>query len=160
MRFLNCCMVVVLGLASPVIFAKSNAKDPVSIDLQAFQMVTNQKGEQTAKPAKQAKPNDVIEYRAQYTNNTQATVKNLVATLPIPVGTQFLAKSTPAQAQASVDGVKFEAMPLKRKVADKVINVPLGEYRALRWTIAEIPAGKSITVTAQTRVESTTAVSK
>ncbi|RYE20020.1 MAG: hypothetical protein EOP51_18740, partial [Sphingobacteriales bacterium] len=108
------------------------------------------------KPVQQVKPNDIIEYRATYTNNTTKTINGLVATLPIPADTQFLAKSTPAQAQASTDGINFAAMPLKRKVGTKTVNVPLQEYRALRWTIAELPAGKSVIVTAQTRVNSTT----
>ncbi|RYY80906.1 MAG: hypothetical protein EOO69_00370 [Moraxellaceae bacterium] len=132
------------------------AKPPVSVELSAYQVSTNAKGESVAKPLKQAKPNDIIEYRAIYTNNTAKSVKGLVATLPIPADTQFLAKSTPAQAQASTDGVNFAAMPLKRKTGTQTVNVPLQEYRALRWTIAELPAGKSITVTAQTRVNSTT----
>ena len=132
------------------------AKPPVSVELSAYQITLNQKGESSAKPLKQAKPNDIIEYRATYTNNTAKSVKGLVATLPIPADTQFLAKSTPAQAQASTDGVNFAAMPLKRKSGTQTVNVPLQDYRALRWTIAELPAGKSITVTAQTRVNSTT----
>ncbi len=130
-------------------------KPAVSVELSAYQITLNQKGESSAKLVKQAKPNDIIEYRATYTNNTAKSVKGLVATLPIPADTQFLAKSTPAQAQASTDGVNFAAMPLKRKTGSQTVNVPLQEYRALRWTIAELPAGKSITVTAQTRVNST-----
>ena len=37
----------------------------------------NAKGESVAKPLKQAKPNDIIEYRAIYTNNTAKSVKGL-----------------------------------------------------------------------------------
>jgi uncharacterized repeat protein (TIGR01451 family) len=132
------------------------AKPPVSVDLSAYQISVNAKGEVKAKPVQQAKPNDIIEYRAIYTNNTTKTIKGLLATLPIPADTQFLAKSSPAQAQASTDGVNFATMPLKRKSGAQTVNVPLQEYRALRWTIAELPAGKSVTVTAQTRVNSTT----
>lgn len=132
------------------------AKPAVSVELSAYQISLNQKGEPVAKLVNEAKPNDIIEYRATYTNNTAKTIKALVATLPIPADTQFLAKSSPAQAQASTDGVNFAPMPLKRKAGSQMVNVPLPEYRALRWTIAELPAGKSITVTAQTRVNSTT----
>ena len=83
-------------------------------------------------------------------------IKNLTATLPIPPATQFLAKSTPSATLASTDGVNFAAMPLKRKVGNQIVNVPLQDYRALRWTIAEVPAGKSVSVSAQTRVNSVT----
>mgnify|MGYP002663533989 CR=1 FL=1 len=136
------------------------AKPPVSVELSAYQISVNQKGESVAKPVSKVKPSDIIEYRAIYTNNTAKAVKGLVATLPIPADTQFLAKSSPAQAQASTDGVNFAAMPLKRKVGSQTVNVPLQDYRALRWTIAELPAGKSITVTAQTRVNSASAVAQ
>ena len=103
----------------------------------------------------EVKPEQIVEYRAVYTNNTAGTIQNLVATLPIPAETQFLAKSAPTKAQASTDGVNFAPMPLKKKVGDQVVNVPLADYRALRWTIAELPAGKSIAVSAQTRINST-----
>lgn len=105
----------------------------------------------------EVKPEQIVEYRAVYTNNTAGTIQNLVATLPIPAETQFLVKSAPTKAQASTDGVNFAPMPLKKKVGDQVVNVPLADYRALRWTIAELPAGKSIAVSAQTRINSTVA---
>jgi len=108
----------------------------------------------TTKEPVSVKPNDVIEYRATYTNNTTGKIKNLAATLPIPVETQFLAKSQPENAEASTDGTHFAPMPLKRKESNQMVNVPLKDYRALRWTIEELPAGKSVTVSAQTRVNS------
>lgn len=149
------------ALMATAAFAEAPAaKPPVSVELSAYQISVNQKGESVAKPVSKVKPSDIIEYRAIYTNNTAKAVKGLVATLPIPADTQFLAKSSPAQAQASTDGVNFAAMPLKRKVGTQTVNVPLQDYRALRWTIAELPAGKSITVTAQTRVNSASAVAQ
>ena len=156
----SCIAAVALSVVPATAFANTAAKDPVSIELVAYKLTTNIKGEVEAQPATQAKPDDVIEYRATYTNNTAKPIKGLVATLPIPADTQFLAKSSPAQAQASTDGVNFAAMPLKRKVSGQTVNVPLQEYRALRWTIAELPAGKSVVVTAQTRVSSVPAAGK
>jgi len=43
-------------------------------------------------------------------------------------------------------------MPLKKKVDGKLVNVPLKEYRALQWQIMELPAKKTVTVSAQTKV--------
>ncbi len=131
------------------------SKEPISIQLQTYLIGTSADGKPTAKLVSQVKPKDVIEYRATYTNNTKGKINNLVAILPIPAETQFLAKSQPAMAQASTDGLNFAPMPLKRKVGDQMVNVPLKDYRALRWTIAELPAGKSVTVSAQTRINST-----
>lgn len=146
---------ITLLSASSVVIAEVAAKPAVSVNLSAYEISMNKKGESVVKPVDQVKPNDIIEYRATYTNNTAKTISGLVATLPIPADTQFLAKSTPAKAQASTDGINFAAMPLKRKMGTQMVNVPLQEYRALRWTIAELPAGKSVIVTAQTRVNST-----
>lgn len=159
-KLASCIAAVAISTLPATVLANTAAKDPVSIELVAYKLSTNIKGEVEAQAATQAKPNDVIEYRATYTNNTDKTIKGLQATLPIPPDTQFLAKSSPAQAQASTDGVNFAAMPLKRKVGGQTVNVPLQEYRALRWTIAELPAGKSVVVTAQTRVSSAPAAGK
>jgi len=149
-----------LGAATLILavnaFAETKAaKDPVSVELKTYLISGNADGKQpAAKLVTKVKPNDVIEYRATYTNNTSGKIKNLAATLPIPAETQFLAKSQPENAQASTDGTNFAPMPLKRKEGNQMVNVPLKDYRALRWTIAELPAGKSVTVSAQTRVSS------
>ena len=46
------------------------------------------------------------------------------------------------------------AAPLKKTVNGKLVEVPLKDYRALQWLIAELPSKKSVTVTAQTKVNS------
>ena len=148
-----------LGAASLVLAVSVSAetkvaKDPVSVELKTYLISVSTDGKPVAKLVNKVKPNDVIEYRATYTNNTSGKIKNLAATLPIPVETLFLAKSEPENAQASTDGTNFAPMPLKRKEGNQIVNVPLKDYRALRWTIAELPAGKSVTVSAQTRINS------
>ena len=144
----------VLVLAGSVFAETKTTKEPVSVELKTFLIGAGTDGKPTSKLVTKVKPNDVIEYRATYTNNTTAKIKNLAATLPIPVETQFLAKSQPENAEASTDGTHFAPMPLKRKEGNQMVNVPLKDYRALRWTIAELPAGKSVTVSAQTRINS------
>jgi len=143
-----------LVLAISVSAETKVAKDPVSVELKTYLISVSTDGKPTAKLVSKVKPNDVVEYRATYTNNTSGKIKNLAATLPIPVETVFLAKSAPENAQASTDGTSFAPMPLKRKEGNQMVNVPLKDYRALRWMIAELPAGKSVTVSAQTRVNS------
>ena len=144
----------VLVLAGSVFAETKTTKEPVSVELKTFLISAGTDGKPTSKLVTKVKPNDVIEYRATYTNNTSGKIKNLAATLPIPVETLFLAKSEPENAQASTDGTNFAPMPLKRKEGNQMVNVPLKDYRALRWTIAELPAGKSVTVSAQTRINS------
>ncbi|ESK37316.1 hypothetical protein P256_02371 [Acinetobacter nectaris CIP 110549] len=136
------------------------AKDPVSVDLKTYLISVGKDGNQTAKLVSNVKPNDVIEYRATYTNNTLGEIKNLSATLPIPTETQFLGKSKPENAKATTDGINFSPMPLKKKEGNQLVDIPLQDYRALRWTIAVLPAGKSITVSAQIQVRSEKAETK
>jgi hypothetical protein len=57
-----------------------------------------------------------------------------------------------------LDGVKYDAVPLKRQVKDKTgkqvtVLVPVSEYKALRWSLGAINAGKVMTVSARVRVE-------
>lgn len=104
-----------------------------------------------------ARPGDVIEYAATYRNNGREAIRDLQATLPIPRETEWIAGSArPSGAQASLDGQSFAAMPLKRKVAKAGQSVdedvPLRDYRALRWRLAELAPGKSVTYTARVRV--------
>jgi len=138
--------------ANAMAVAAATNNEPVSIQLKAFKKVVDNKGNAQFKVADSIKPQDVIEYRATYTNNTTGNIKSLKATLPIPADTQYLGSSLPSGALASTDGVNFAAMPLKKKVDGKLVNVPLKEYRALQWQIAELPAKKAVTVSAQAKV--------
>ncbi len=146
---------VVASLTMTLVAAPSyaeQAKQPVRAELQALKISVNKDGKETAAEAKEARPGDLIEYRATYTNTSKKTISGLAATLPIPKDMQFTGTATPAGAEASTDGKTFAMMPLKRKVGDKVVDVPLADYRALRWRVAELPTGKSTVVTARTRV--------
>jgi len=108
--------------------------------------------------AKSAKPGEVIEYQAIYTNKGKTPVRDLLATLPIPEGTDFQRNSVkPVGAKATIGNGRFEAIPLKRKVKlpngkEEEIEVPLSEYRALQWSLGELAAGKSVVVVARVRV--------
>lgn len=135
--------------------AESAAKatdQPVRIELKAFRISANEQGKEQAVEAKQARPSDIIEYRASYANTSKSLVKGLMATLPIPADMQYTGVSAPTNAEASTDGKTFAPTPLVRQVAGKTVPVPLTEYRALRWRIAELPVGKTALVSARARV--------
>ncbi|SDB84198.1 conserved repeat domain-containing protein [Acinetobacter boissieri] len=161
-NYLIQCVLAVTGslIVGQVSAETKLAKEPVSVELKTYLITVGSDGAQTAKLVSNVKPNDVVEYRVTYTNNTSGDIKNLAATLPIPVETQFLAKNKPENATASTDGINFSPMPLKMKEGNQMVNVPLKDYRALRWTVAVLPVGKSITVSAQTRVNSEKTQSK
>ena len=63
---------------------------------------------------------------------------------------------------ASTDGVAFDALPLKRKVKkadgrELLEEVPLVEYRALRWQVGQLGAGKTVQFVARAKVDATAA---
>lgn len=115
-------------------------------------------GKEALKAATQVKPGDVIEYKAVYTNVGKATVSQVVATLPIPLGTSLLAASAkPTKTLASLDGINFRPAPLMRdvKLQDNTVKkepVPLIEYRALRWELGAIEPNKNAEVSLRTQV--------
>lgn len=146
------------GLAA-VLAASVFAQAPdVKVELTG-QRVQVTDGKETFASADKAGPGDVIQYTAVYRNTGDAAAKNLVATVPIPQGLALIAESAkPAAPQASIDGKNFSATPLVREVKNEagVLEkqpVPLADYRALRWTIAELAPGQSATFLLRAQVE-------
>ncbi len=125
------------------------------------QRVETVNGATLYKPAQVSKPGDILEYRVTYTNHSNAAINALVANLPIPSGTTLIERSTlPPDAQASTDGVRFAPLPLMRVVrlpdgSQHQEQVPLAEYRALRWNLGVLGAGKSAQAQARVSVNAT-----
>ena len=129
--------------------------EPLQIVLTAHRITTDASGKETATEAKSVTAGDLVEYRATYTNRGAGRIEGLVATLPIPAGLEYQAHSAmPAGAlAASGDGV-FAAEPLLRKTTDaagreKTEPVPYADYRALRWEVAVLEPGTSVSVAAR-----------
>lgn len=130
------------------------ATEPVKVNLQAFKVVSAN-GKESLVESKTAKPGEVLEYRATYNNVSKKNVANLLATLPVPKGMEYVAQSgRPASPEASLDGKVFAPVPLMRKRADGKGDepVPVADYRALRWKALDLPAGKTFEVSARMRV--------
>ena len=132
------------------------AKPNVVPTLTAFKVV-QQGPKEALVPAADVRPGDVIEYRVAYENKGDNAVNNLNATLPVPAGTTYVASSVaPDDATASLDGATFAALPLKRTLktpqGEKVVPVPLREYRFLRWNVKTLAAGATQQVVARVRV--------
>ena len=103
------------------------------------------------------KPGDVIEYRAVYTNTSNETVRDLVATLPMPEGLEYVAKSARATEgvsamQAAARDGRYGAEPLLVTEGGKKVPLPYAQYRMLRWQVGALVAGRSVTVSARARV--------
>ena len=165
-RFVRLMLAIAIAAAvtRPAHAAASEPAKPatgsVAVELTA-QRVTKAQGKEVLVAADQAKPGELIEYRALYRNDGANEAKGLMATLPIPRGTQYVAGSaTPRGVEASLDGRTFAPVPLTRsvKTADGrtvVQEVPVSEYRTLRWPLGVLPTKQSLTVAARVRVEST-----
>lgn len=153
-------LALALALAALAAAPESRAAGDVTVQLTANR-VTRSQGRDVLAPADQARPGDLIEYRALYRNQGRAEARDLAATLPIPRGTHFVPGSAmPRRVEASLDGRTFAPVPLLRKerTADGrtvTREVPATEYVALRWPLGSLPANKAREVTARVRVEHT-----
>ena len=146
-----------LAVGTPLAFAQKAAADPLQIVLVRSKVVI-ENGREVMQSAAIAKPDDVLEDVATYTNTSKSALKSVEATLPIPPNTELVMASVkPANAKASIDGKSFSKLPLTRKVrqpngVELEQPVPLGEYRYLRWYPGELQPGKPMSFSARFRV--------
>ena len=154
-------VVLLAGLAAPAVAqpaATLGEAKTVAVVLTQSKVVKDANGAEQLQDASSVKPGDVIEYKATYTNNTGKAVTGLVADLPLPEGLEYLPKSAKPGASlvkaATKDGV-FAAEPLMRAgtAGARAEAVPYGDYRALRWTLGQLPANGVTAVSARARVE-------
>lgn len=130
--------------------------NPVEVTLHAFQVSPAAGGKLV--PTSEARPGDVIEYRVTYRNPARVVAKQVVATLPVPAGGMAYldGSASPGTLQASLDGVHFAPVPLKREVVreGKRVSetVPSSEYKSLRWNLGDLSAGQQVTVSARMRL--------
>ena len=140
------------------------AQSPTVSSQLLAQRVELVEGKAVLKPAAEGRPGDILQYSGTYRNGGTAPVDKLLATVPVPAGTTFIDGSAePAQAQASTDGTRFAPMPLVRSVrqpdgSERKEPVPLAEYRALRWDIGTLAAGRSAVVSLRVRIDAPAAV--
>jgi len=147
------------ALSALVLASPAQADNVLSVDLKAYKLVTKAKVI-TKVPAAEIKPNDIIEYRATYKNVSTRAINGVIGVVPIPEGLTLQARSAiPADAEASLDGRQFSRIPLRRSEtqadgSSRIVEVPLSEYRAVRWGIGSLPAGASKDVSIRAVVNS------
>ena len=136
------------------------AQGPVVTSSLVAKRVETIAGKAVLKPAEAGKPGDVIEYTGTYHNAGGKAVEKMVATIPVPTGTTFIAGSAdPARAQASTDGARYEPIPLMRSVRqpDGTVRkepVPLREYRFVRWEVGTLAAAADAVVRLRVQIDS------
>lgn len=129
----------------------------VTVELKQYRVVKSADGQEQLLDAVSVKPGDIVEYTATYTNKAEKPVSGLVADLPIPEGLEYLPRSAKPGAslvKAALRDGAFAAEPLMRPSKDgRAEPVPYSEYRALRWTLGQLPVGGVAAVSARARVE-------
>ena len=141
-------MLVMLTLFAGGVYAQT-AQDVV-VTMGVKKVVKADDGKEALESADQAKPGDILQYTATYTNKAKKVWRDLEATIPIPPFTEYVPGSgRPAGAKASLDGQSFQTIPLRRKVkqADgKEVTqlVPYGEYRTLRWFAGKLSENQEL----------------
>ena len=130
---------------------------PVSIKLERHKVVTLS-GKESLQSAETAKPGDVLEDIATYSNKTSRVLVVPTATVPIPRNTELILNSVkPATAFASTDGINFFAMPLSVKLkqgngVELEQPVAPNQYRFLRWFPGAMAAKQSVVFSARFKV--------
>lgn len=150
-------VMLIISLSGVPVFS-ANQPD-VKVTLSAHRVTKNVSGKERVSPGDSANPGEIIEYRATYRNNGGGAALTMAGTLPVPKEMEYVPESArPASAHASVDGVNYSTMPLKRKVKlpnGTVANreVPVAEYISLRWNLKDLAPGASVTVTARMKIK-------
>ncbi len=131
----------------------------VMVTLSAVRIVNNAHGKESLLPGERANPGDSIEYRATYKNIGTAPAQKLTGTLPVPAEMEYVPSSAhPSAVMASTDNTVYSKTPLKRKVKlanGTLVNreVPVEEYRSLRWLLHDLAPGASVTVSARMKIK-------
>ena len=134
------------------------AEQPLRAELTVRKVIVQADGKEKLVATDVAKPGDLLEYQVTYRNVGEKPAKNIAGTLPAPHNVAYIKDSvSPANAVASIDGARFSAMPLMRKVPDatgqyRLEEVPESEYRYLRWNLGDLQPGQSKTISARMRI--------
>lgn len=137
--------------------ASSTSDIPLAIKLER-RKVAFIAGQEILQDATSAKPGDVLEDVATYTNKTNRVLVVPEATLPVPANTELILSSVkPVPVLASVDGINYFSLPLKTKATgangvEVEKPVALSEYRFLRWYPGKLASMQSVTYSARFRV--------
>ena len=130
---------------------------PLSVSL-TRKRISHDQGREKVTTAESARPGDVLEETATYTNVSKRPLRVTEATLPVPPDTTFqVGSASPANVYASVDGTNYERVPLRAKYrrADGTVtesDIPVEEYRFLRWLPGELGPGQSVSFSARFKI--------
>ena len=100
--------------------AASADQGPLTGNVEALRVVTQENGRDVFLPADEARPQDVLEYRVTYANMGETTVRNVTVVDPVPAGTEYIARTATrpneGAVEFSIDGGKtYHSWPIRIK---------------------------------------------
>lgn len=99
------------------------------------------------------KSGDILEYQGLFTNNSGERVRSMDITLSIDNGLELIGGISPKTAQASLDNSRFVRMPIRANIDGQIQELPLSQYKALKWTVEEIGLGATAVVKYRAKVK-------
>ncbi|MGL4903641.1 MAG: hypothetical protein ACRDDH_18335, partial [Cetobacterium sp.] len=117
--------------------------------LKSYKVLVDKEGVETKVEAQSAAPGDIIEYNFFIANETEEALERLNPTIPVPMGTSFIANKTePSNYLVSVNERDFLPYPI---LADGN-PVDDSQYRLVSWNIEKLEPGKSLNLEIQVKV--------
>ena len=124
----------------------ATADTPLVSTMAAYLVEIDESGNEVLKSADKARPNQIIEYRLAYSNNSDQPINGLAITGPIPDNTIYLADTAATMVRnnfkVSIDGGKtWDDEPVLRLRENELgeleqVVVPASEYTHVRWYAA------------------------
>lgn len=119
-------------------------------------VVQNVNGQETLIPVTAdttVQAGDILEYQGLFTNNSTERVRTMDVTLSIADGLELIGGVMPRLAQATIDDSRFLRIPIRANVGGQIQELPLSQYKALRWTVEDIGLGGTAVVKYRARVK-------
>lgn len=124
-----------VGCAAPL-FAQGG-KEPLTVDFSVLKQVASETGASAWVAGQEAKPGDLLQYTAVYTNSGQRRLSSIKAIIPIPAEVSCLVETAqPTPTEASLDGVAF--VPWEVALAAVADTENPASIRSIRWSVAEL----------------------
>lgn len=99
------------------------------------------------------KSGDVLEYQGLFTNRGSERVRAMDVTLTIADDLELIGGLHPRFPYASIDGNRFVRSPIRANIGGQVQELPMSQYKALRWTVEDIGLGGTVVVKYRAKVK-------
>ena len=133
-------------MTAALLISTAHADEPLSGSMEARKVVPQKSGRELLVPATEVHPEDVIEYRLTYANNSEGALKNVSVIDPIPTGTEYVSLSATRPRAGTVEfsidsGKTYHVWPVHYKKTledgtEVVAQATPQMVSHIRWTIA------------------------